>query len=478
MRPSVFTYDRGIARAVWEEPARVEMRFDHVRTERRTAEASAEITVLSGSDDALRLLHRTRLNLISTRSRTETARYLESRMRGPDWAGLLEVASWKVLDAHRRGRPAILLRDAQQPPGAGVLLRPLLLARDPVVIFGDGGAAKSYLALALALCVHTSRELVSGIRPTASMRTAYLDFEWQEWPHRKRMRALWGGGELPDLVYVPCQAEGPLSNQVDRLRTIFHEHRIEYAVIDSVALACDGAPEEAQVAMTFFQALARLEVGSVLLAHVNRQGDTEKPFGSAFWHNSARATWYVQKVQEAGGQSLDLALRNRKANDGALATPLGLHFDFAENRTMIARTDGASILESAPDGPLKERIAGAVRSGPLTYAELGQTLQVDPDVVRITAKRYEGDTFTLLPPAPGSRAFRVALRATREQPEHLPEHPSQRSTRTATRTSVAKSTPRRRGPSSKRPPEHVPEQRSEHVRFGPSEEPERTPGAL
>src|SRR5439155_20598096 len=115
----------------------------------------------------------------------------------------------------------------------------------------------------------------------------------------------------------------------------FHEQRIAYAVVDSVALACDGPPEEAQVALSFFQALSRLEVGSGLLAHVNRTGDTDKPFGSAFWHNSARATWYVERVQEIGETHLDLGLYQRKINDCPPSPPLGIRFAFSADSTVI-----------------------------------------------------------------------------------------------------------------------------------------------
>src|ERR1019366_111926 len=174
---------------------------------------------------------------------------------------LIETASWKVVDAVRQGRPAILLGDAVEPPGDGSLLPPLLLPNDPVIIFGDGGSAKSHLGLGLALSVHAGQPYVD-LAPTRRMQTAFLDFEWNPWPHRKRMQALVGADPVPGLLYVPCLSEGPLSGQVDRLRGILSAHRIEYVVLDSVALACAGPPEDAATALDFMQALGQLEVGS------------------------------------------------------------------------------------------------------------------------------------------------------------------------------------------------------------------------
>jgi hypothetical protein len=399
-------YARGMAQAKLEAPP-VEFHFDQIRLERRSAEVGAELTVYGGTNGSFRRLHRTRLNLMSTRARTDEARFLSTRLDGVDWIGLFEDVCWRVIDAYRQGRPALLLRDAQPLDGGPFVLPPLALARDPVVLFGDGGAAKSYVGLGTALTIHTGRPLIAGLRPTTPMRTAYCDFEWWEWPHAQRMRALWGNGELPDLLYVPCGAEGPLSHQIDRLRGLFQQHAIEYAIVDSVALACDGPPEDAQVALAFFQALARLEVGSFNLAHVNRAGDTDKPFGSAFWHNSARATWFVRRVQEAAGTSLDLGLYQRKVNDGTLAPAIGLHFDFAGGRTTITRTELGSVPELAVGLTLKQRVIFAVRTGALTVKELSERLERSEAEIRVTVNRNEGKPFIKLAGNP----YRVGLEA-------------------------------------------------------------------
>ena len=62
------------------------------------------------------------------------------------------------------------------------------------------------------------------------------------------------------------------------------------------------------------------------IAHVNKsdQGD-QKPFGSTFWANGARATWFVTKSGESGdGSQFTLGLFNRKANTGPLRPAAGM----------------------------------------------------------------------------------------------------------------------------------------------------------
>jgi hypothetical protein len=380
------------------------MVFDQIHNGDR-GEVVAEVMVYAGMNGSTRLLLRGNVNLTSTRGRQDTARFLRERMPF-DWGSLLEPSSWRVVDAYRQGRPGILLREAKPPPGGSAVLPPLLLARQNVAGFGDGGTLKSYFALAAGVSIHTGREVIPGLRPTATMPVAYLDWEWDEWEHKKRLRALWpdrvADDQLPGLVYVPCQAEGPLVHQIDRLRRIFAQHHIGYAILDSVALACAGPPEDAQVALAFFQALARLEVGSFLLAHVNRSGDSQKPFGSAFWHNSARATWNFQRVQEEESSELDLGLFHRKANAGPRQRPIGLHFSMALDRegeplrTIITRADLNEVPELAKGIPLKDRIVVAIRPGALTIKELADRLDVAPEVIRMTVKRHTGKTFTII----------------------------------------------------------------------------------
>src|SRR5439155_987503 len=99
--------------------------------------------------------------------------HLATRLKTVDWRGVLEAAAWFVIDAQRQGRPEILLRDAKQPPGAGVLLPPLLLTTDPIIIFGDGGTAKAYLGLALALSVHRQRSASSRRSEGLRLAVAY-----------------------------------------------------------------------------------------------------------------------------------------------------------------------------------------------------------------------------------------------------------------------------------------------------------------
>jgi hypothetical protein len=177
-----------------------------------------------------------------------------------------------------------------------------------------------------------------------------------------------------------------LADDVDRIRREIIRHDIGYIVVDSVALACDGPPESAEVAVRFFGALRELRLGSLLVAHVNRSGDTDRPFGSAFWHNGARATWYAKLEADIGG-SLTVGLFNRKANTAARSAPLGYRVDWGDTIS-IDRTDVRDIPDLAANVPTSYLIRDALKGGARTVIELADmSAGKDVETVARTLRR-------------------------------------------------------------------------------------------
>jgi hypothetical protein len=386
--------DQGIVTVAWDRPVDVQLDFDLFRTDRRTGETSAELHIITtGPDGTVTSLHRTRVNLLSTTAQDRLARYLAERTKhlGLDWPVLLADATQRALTVYREGEPAILLRDAPDPPGADeMLLAPWARASGALFLFGDGGTGKSLFALAIAGSIQSGRELIEGFPPATTRRVAYLDWEWDAHVHRRRLAQLSPDAELPDLVYVACRL--PIAEERDRLRRIIRQHGIEFLVIDSVALAAGGEPESAEVAVAFFGALRSLGLPTLCIAHVTNaaaRSSADRPFGSAYWHNSARATWYVRRSDASGLNELVLGLFNRKANDAALAAPVGLRVDFAES-IVIRKADVRDEPDLDSQRAVRFRIADELRAGPRLVADLAEDLGVPVDTVRKTLKRGTG----------------------------------------------------------------------------------------
>lgn len=361
-------------------PLRIVLEFSRLR-DNREGDPVAEVRAgrYGGPD-----IHYAKVALLSTRSLADFVKACRERDDSLPWARLLQVAAAEAVRRARLGAKPVWLSDVPigDEDGADFLLEPLALATLPVILFGDGGAGKSLLALAMAASIADGRPLL-GRRPSRTARVALLDYEFDAAQHAARLRRL-AGEPPPGVLYVPCSK--PLAADTERLRAILDKEGIEYIVLDSVALACDGPPEAAEVVVRFFAALRALGRGALLVAHVNRAGDTDRPFGSAFWHNAARVTWYVKVEHDIGGTML-VGLFNKKSNIGPRLAPLGFLIRWGETIEIERVPDLADIPDIARHVPLSVRLRDALRGGARTTAELAAATDEKVETVDRTLRR-------------------------------------------------------------------------------------------
>jgi len=322
-------------------------------------------------------------NISSARARVERAKLIATRANTKseevDWPGIVEDFCQRVLLAEREGEPAVDLADVpvrETDPYILVDGFPVL-KHHAVVVFGDGASGKSLLALYLAWKLTERGETV-----------IYADWELDAADHRERLESI--AGPFRGIKYVRCRL--PLREETERLRRIAREEGATYLICDSIALGCDGPPEAAETAMRYFQCLRRIGLGCLLIAHVSKgeEGD-KKPFGSAFWHNSARATWFAKRGEQVGTENIvHVALFNRKSNLGPLRPPLGFELRFEEGKTTIRRTDAADIGEFADKLTVAQRMAHLLRGGAMTVSELAERLEVADSSIRSVMNRKPG----------------------------------------------------------------------------------------
>jgi len=385
--------------------AATELRVERLRRERGVL--MGELTVscgLPGTRSASGVLSVADFNLSSAQVRRERASVLVERSQAPelDWPGLLEDFCQRVIVAERVGQPAVMLRDLPRPnPDEDVEVDPgfPLLRRHPVTLFGDGGSAKSYLGLYAA-----SRLALAG------WRVLFADWEFSGEDHRDRLERICGP-IMPELWYARC--ERPMTSESDRLRRIVREHRLDYLICDSIAFAADGPPEAAEVAAGYFRALRRIGVGSLNIAHTNRSetGD-QKPFGSTFWHNGSRATWFVKLSDESTDRSrITVGLFNRKANTGRRSDPIGYSIAFDDERTTFTSVDVASTPDLAAKLPVWRRMAHLLGAGgAMTLVEIAGGLEEPVETVKKAAQRGDGKLFAKVIGADGIYRIGLALR--------------------------------------------------------------------
>ena len=384
---------RGDGRYILTVPG-IGVSFDVDRLRREHHELIGELRVrcdLPGSRGVNGALSVADFNLSSARARAERAKLLAARANTTDfdWLRLVEEFCQRVLEADRAGQPSVDLREVAKPTvdATGDLTVDgfTFFQRHPTIIFGDGGAFKSYMGLYLA-----------GRLAERGLRVGFFDWELAAEDHRERLERLFPDG-MPEIRYVRC--ERPLVAEADRLRGIVRDQNIAFSVFDSIALASDGPPEAAEVAAAYFRAVRQIGGGSLHLAHISKSEDGDrKPFGSAFWHNMARATWFIKAAQSTSldNRVLNLGCFCRKANLGPPQNPVGFEITFDEHITFLRRTNPADNADLAGQLSVRQRMVALLCHGALTPEQISDEIDAEVDTVKRESRRYKR-LFVLIP---------------------------------------------------------------------------------
>ena len=294
----------------------------------------------------------------------------------------------------------MLLREIECPDPAGQHLDGLglrLPRQHAGILHGPGDTLKSWLALAIACELQRRGE-----------RVGFIDWELDEGAHRLRLGRLCGD-DLPAVAYIAC--DRPLSAEVDRIRRLADDDELTYLIFDSIAFASDGPPEAAEVASRYFRCVRQIGRGSLHIAHATKSegSDAATPFGSIFYFNGARATWGVTRSETGDPSTVTISVTNRKANLGPRQAAVGFEFRFDQASTQVRRVDLADIEDLAAKLPLRQRIAGVLKHGSRTAAELATDLEVPLPSVRKALDRGVGRAYVRLPGTDGVYRFGLVV---------------------------------------------------------------------
>jgi hypothetical protein len=231
-------------------------------------------------------------------------------------------------------------------------------------------------------------DALGGMQAQKRHRVAFLDWEWDAWVHADRLRALLQrGAEDCEVVYRRCF--GALPDQVEQLRRMIDAEGITFVIVDSIGAACGGEPESAITALRVGDALRALGVGSLLISHVTKNGDTEHPFGSVYWTNLARSTWFLQQDHDTG----EIGFFNRKANLGRKGKPIGFRLD-VDDAAGTVTIDRATLTapEMIEQMSVVQRILAVLASGSKGVDEIVEEVGSSRGVVanRLTFAKRQG----------------------------------------------------------------------------------------
>lgn len=209
------------------------------------------------------------------------------------------------------------------------------------VIYGDGGVAKSMLAMSLAIGLTSGQEQWMG-RALTPQGVVYLDLELSADEQHRRAKALLAGNggsqEMPaELLYL--SALGHTAEEAfGSAYAAMHEAQAGVLVVDSFGLALDGEANSATDVIAFYRRYLRpfeaLGYSVLLIDHQAKGGEYQRAtaYGSVYKRNLVRSELQIEKLdQDEHAGTLNLVIRHTKHNFGPLAKPAGAQVRFKDD---------------------------------------------------------------------------------------------------------------------------------------------------
>ena len=359
--------------------------FLFAEMEKRRREFVCEVTITCFTDPDPYI---EQLNLNSASGTTNLRRDLDTVFgKEYGWTRVLNKVFGLARDAYLAQERGVDVFDLPEYVGEVLLVPPLVVADGPTIFFGDGASLKSYITSRLALSMALGIDFL-GMR-TPMLTPMVVDYEDSGANFKRRLKRLALGID-PSLIDVMgvhyWDAKGiPLVDQIDGLKRYVEKYGVGLLIIDSVAPACGGDPLDHGSVLDFFSALKRIGLPSILIAHVTKAMESTKPFGSAYWHNEARRTWYVTRAAEEDSDEIDVGLFNRKVNDGRVPPPAAVHVSFSEEERGPVRVS-LSSMERAPaalreHGTPRSQVWAALDGKPRTVKDIAQETNLDEKAI-------------------------------------------------------------------------------------------------
>ena len=304
-----------------------------------------------------------------------------------------------------RGRKLVAVRfsDMEVPAPRRYLVKGLVLAAYVTLLYGDGGVAKSLLALALAVAVAGASKHWVGSEVEKCL-VLYVDFELDAEEQARRVHQICRGqgldGPPEGLLYMSALGHTAREAFAAALKEC-KAHGIGLMIVDSLGPALQGDAEAARDVISFFQKSIepfRAEgIAVLIIDHQSRiqQGQSYQSkgaFGSVFKTNLARSVIQAQATERGEG-TLTVRLRQKKHNFGPLAEPFGVKLSFSEEAIGLeaVELDASELAEEATLNAT-DRVKLALKGGPAYPWELAEATGLAVKTVKnaLTGLRKQG----------------------------------------------------------------------------------------
>lgn len=342
-------------------------------------------------------LHRSHLNLSSSRSMKEAGKFLATRydkdlLSEEAWGEIIEQLCYLTINLTRVGEEAheIWPQGIDIPPPK-YLLTPVLQENQVNLIFGEkesGKTQESILFCAVIGLPWHDNPFGFGV-PDDPVRSLWLDWETDEQSFNYLYNELQRGMNmiLPPIFYRHCKSSLP--DDIEQVAHWVEQTGAGFIVVDHIGLAAGGPLNEDMTATAYFAAIRQLNVTSLHLSHQAKDPRTKKKttFGSAFWENVPRTVWELKKLSSSD-DTLDTVMQLRKRNIGMKPVPFGMRFTYNGDGTHVQRFDPNDMAEFVQETSARNRIYLLLqREGKMTTAAITEELGIKLNTVVQTLRR-------------------------------------------------------------------------------------------
>jgi DNA-binding transcriptional ArsR family regulator len=269
----------------------------------------------------------------------------------------------------------------------------LVPARFPTTIYGDGGSAKSIIALSMAQAIARGADNWCERAIERQRACLFVDFELDEEEQSRRALQIARGDGLddsPEGVFYLCAAAHSTERILNTALAACTEHGIELVIIDSVGIALTGDPSSASDVVGFFRDLDRFRAAGVAVVLVDHQAkkavgegyQNKTAYGSVYKGNLSRSQIQVEAKGRENG-TLRVVLRQNKANFAAPANPFAVRIGFTEEMITLGR-DILDETELREERALRadDRVLLTLSDGPATAEEIAEKADIALGTVR------------------------------------------------------------------------------------------------